>query len=64
MPVGLKAPEKLLPVEGIRLAAMHSGIKSDPDVKDLVLLELSEFSSVAAVFTSNKFCAAPVIVAR
>ena len=64
MPVGLKAPETLLPVEGIRLAAMHSGIKSDPDVKDLVLVELSELSSVAAVFTSNKFCAAPVIVAR
>ncbi len=64
MPVGLKAPEALLAVEGIRLAAMHSGIKSDPEVKDLVLLELSESSRVAAVFTSNKFCAAPVMVAR
>ncbi len=64
MPVGLKAPEALLAVEGIRLAAMHSGIKSDPEVKDLVLLELSEYSRVAAVFTSNKFCAAPVMVAR
>ncbi len=64
MPVGLKAPESLLPVEGIRVAAIHCGIKSDPDIKDLVLVELYEFSSVAAVFTSNKFCAAPVIVAR
>ncbi len=64
MPVGLKAPETLLPVAGIRLAAIHSGIKSDTDIKDLVLIELSPFSGVAAVFTSNKFCAAPVTVAR
>lgn len=64
MPVGLKAPESLQPIEGIRLAAMHSGIKSTPGVPDLVLIELAESSNFAAVFTTNKFCAAPVVVAR
>lgn len=64
MPVGLKAPESLQPVEGIRLAATHSGIKNTPGVRDLVLIEIAESSNFAAVFTTNKFCAAPVIVAR
>lgn len=64
MPVGLKAPENLLPISGIRLAAIHSGIKSDPEIKDLVLIEMNESAKSAAVFTTNKFCAAPVIVAR
>lgn len=64
MPVGLKAPENLLPITGIRLAAIHSGIKSDSQIKDLVLIELNESANCAAVFTTNKFCAAPVAVAR
>ena len=64
MPVGLKAPDKLLPVKGIRLAAVHSGIKADASIKDLVLIELAESSNLAAVFTKNKFCAAPVVVAK
>ena len=64
MPVGLKAPEKLLPVNGVRLAAVHSGIKADANIKDLVLIELAESSRLASVFTTNKFCAAPVVVAK
>ena len=64
MPVGLNAPESLLLVEGIRLAAVHSGIKSDAQINDLVLIELAESTDLAAVFTTNRFCAAPVIVAR
>ena len=64
MPVGLKAPEKLLPVNGVRLAAIHSGIKADANIKDLVLIELSESARLASVFTTNKFCAAPVLVAK
>jgi glutamate N-acetyltransferase/amino-acid N-acetyltransferase len=51
-------------VKGIRLSAAHSGIKQDSAVRDLVLVEIAEGSSVAAVFTQNRFCAAPVIVAR
>jgi glutamate N-acetyltransferase/amino-acid N-acetyltransferase len=64
MAVGLKAPGNLHPIEGIRLAATHSGIKQDKRLKDLALIEIEDGSSVAAVFTRNRFCAAPVTVAR
>jgi glutamate N-acetyltransferase/amino-acid N-acetyltransferase len=64
MAVGLKAPGNLHPIEGIRLAATHSGIKQDSRLKDLALVEIEDGSSVAAVFTRNRFCAAPVTVAR
>ena len=64
MAVGLKAPTALYPVKGIRLSAAHSGIKQDSAATDLVLVEIAEGSSVAAVFTQNRFCAAPVTVAR
>lgn len=64
MAVGLSAPQQLHPVQGVHLAACHSGIKKDPQSADLVLIEIAEAASVAAVFTTNKFCAAPVVVAR
>jgi glutamate N-acetyltransferase/amino-acid N-acetyltransferase len=64
MPVGLKKPGQLQAVEGIRLAAVHSGIKPDNNSKDLVLIEIDEAASLAAVFTTNRFRAAPVIVAK
>jgi glutamate N-acetyltransferase/amino-acid N-acetyltransferase len=64
MPVGLKQPGQLHAVDGIRLAAMHCGIKADEKVYDLVLIEITESANCAAVFTTNKFCAAPVVVAR
>lgn len=64
MPVGLKKPGPLEAVNGLRLCAVHSGIKPDASKKDLVLIELSSASSLAAVFTTNKFCAAPVVVAK
>ncbi len=64
MAVGLKAPDNLLAVKGVRLAATHCGIKKDASAKDIVLLELAEGSSVAAIFTKNRFCAAPVTICR
>ena len=64
MPVGLTKPGRLSVVDGIRLAAIHCGIKSDKNRKDLVLMEIAESANVAAVFTTNKFCAAPVVVAK
>jgi glutamate N-acetyltransferase/amino-acid N-acetyltransferase len=64
MPVGLQKPGHLLSIDGVRLSAIHSGIKTDQDSKDLVLVEISNAASVAAVFTTNRFCAAPVVVAR
>ena len=50
-------------VPGIRLAATAAGIRYQ-DRDDLVLIEMAEGGSCAAVFTQNAFCAAPVVVAR
>ncbi|MDF1821586.1 MAG: bifunctional glutamate N-acetyltransferase/amino-acid acetyltransferase ArgJ [Alcanivoracaceae bacterium] len=52
-----------LPVPGVRLAAVKAGIKK-PDRLDLVVLELADGAHTAGVFTRNRFCAAPVHVAR
>ncbi len=57
-----KLPE-LHPVAGVRLAYASAGIRKSGR-RDLALLAMAEGSSVAAVFTTNAFCAAPVIVAR
>lgn len=63
MPVRLNPPDSLDPVRGIRLATAQAGIRYEgrPDV---ALIECAPGSSVAAVFTQNAFCAAPVVVAR
>jgi glutamate N-acetyltransferase/amino-acid N-acetyltransferase len=53
----------LFAISGIRLGTVQAGIRY-PNRRDLVLFELAEGSSVAAVFTLNVFCAAPVTVAR
>lgn len=63
MAVGLIEPESLLSVQGIRLSSVAAGIKKNQN-NDLVLIEMSEGSQCAAVFTQNKFCAAPVTVAK
>ncbi len=57
------APDQLHPVAGVRLGVAMAGIRK-ADRRDLLLIELAEGSSVAAVFTQNRFCAAPVTVAR
>ena len=63
MAVGLEAPQSLTPVAGVRLAAVEAGIRYR-DRRDLVLMELAEGSTAAAVFTRNAFRAAPVLVAE
>ena len=63
MAVGLRAPEKLQAVGGVLLAAKASGVKSNGG-SDLLLISLSEGSSVAGVFTRNAYCAAPVTLAK
>ena len=63
MAVGLKEPGELFPVSGIRLATAAAGIRySNRD--DMALLEIAEGSTIAAVFTLNKYCAAPVTLAK
>ena len=54
---------ELLPVDGIRLAAGSAGIYGKPR-DDLALLEICDGAGTSAVFTRNRFCAAPVAVAR
>ena len=65
MPVNLTPPAKaqLLPVAGIFLGVTEANIKRE-NRKDLLVMQLSEGARVAGVFTKNRFCAAPVIVAR
>lgn len=53
----------LIPVTGIRLAAVSAGLKKNRQ-PDLVVMEIPAGSTCAAVFTRNAFCAAPVVVAR
>ena len=65
MPVNLRSPDPvdLLPVPGLRLGVASAGIKK-VGRRDLTLIELAEGSRVAAVFTQNRFCAAPVTVCK
>ena len=51
------------PVAGFQLGIASAGIKV-AGRKDLVLVQVADGSSAAAVFTQNKFCAAPVIIAK
>lgn len=57
------APAALLPVRGVRLGIAEAGIRK-ADRKDLMLMTLSKGTRVAGVFTRNRFCAAPVTVAK
>jgi glutamate N-acetyltransferase/amino-acid N-acetyltransferase len=65
VPVKLSTPvaAELLPVDGVELGTAEAGIKYAKR-KDLLIVRLAEESSVAGVFTTNRFCAAPVTVAR
>ena len=63
MAVGSGWSKEVHDVAGVRLAAVKSGIRY-PDRFDLVLVELSEQTKVAGIFTQNAFCAAPVTVAK
>lgn len=63
MAVGLKPVTQLSPVAGIKLAAVSAGIKHD-DRTDMVIISCEPGTSTAAVFTQNRFCAAPVVVAK
>ena len=65
MPVNLAPPDpaSLHPVDGIALGIAEAGIRK-ANRKDLLLMRVEDGARVAAVFTQNRFCAAPVVVAR
>ncbi|MDO5055710.1 MAG: bifunctional glutamate N-acetyltransferase/amino-acid acetyltransferase ArgJ [Lautropia sp.] len=65
MPVNLSAPDPaaLLPVAGVELGTARAGIRK-PGRRDLLVVRFAEGAQAAAVFTRNRFCAAPVTLAR
>ena len=65
MPVNLLVPDarELRPVAGIRLGVAEAGIRK-VNRKDLTVMLIDAGASVGAVFTRNRFCAAPVQVCR
>ena len=65
MPVNLNQPvaAQLMPVAGVTLGIAEANIKREKR-KDLLVMQLCEGARIAGVFTRNRFCAAPVTVAR
>ncbi len=63
MAVGLKELPSLHPVAGVEVAVLEAGVRYK-NRRDLVVFALREGATVAALFTRNAFCAAPVQVAR
>ena len=65
MAVNLRAPEaeSLHPVGGVELGIAKAGVRK-ADRKDLLVMRLAPGATVAGVFTKNRFCAAPVVLAK
>ncbi len=53
----------LKPIAGIELGFAEAGIKK-PNRKDVLIMVLAPTATVAGVFTTNRFCAAPVQVCK
>jgi glutamate N-acetyltransferase/amino-acid N-acetyltransferase len=65
MPVHLPLPDvaTLYPIAGVRMGVTEAGIRK-ANRKDLTVVLIDAGASVSGVFTSNRFCAAPVQVCR
>ena len=65
MPVNSPLPlaSNLKPVAGFECGYTQAGIKKSGR-KDVLVMRLAEGATVAGVFTTNRFCAAPVQVAK
>ena len=65
MPVNLQAPnpQDLHAVAGVEIGIAMAGVRK-ANRRDLTVVTLAEGSSVVGVFTSNRFCAAPVQLCR
>ena len=65
MPVNLGAPvtEQLFPIEGIKIGVTEAGVRKS-GCKDLTVMLIEPGASVSGVFTTNRFCAAPVQICR
>ena len=65
MPVNLAAPvaEQLFPIEGVKIGVTEAGVRK-PGRKDVTVMLIESGASVSGVFTTNRFCAAPVQICR
>lgn len=65
MPVNYTTPaaSDIHPVSGVRLGVAEAGIRK-PNRRDLTLVALDPGCTVGGVFTTNRFCAAPVQVCQ
>ncbi|MHA7681914.1 bifunctional glutamate N-acetyltransferase/amino-acid acetyltransferase ArgJ [Cupriavidus sp. PET2-C1] len=65
MAVNLPLPlaENLKPVAGVELGWAEAGVRK-ANRKDVLVVRVAQGSTVAGVFTRNRFCAAPVQVCR
>ena len=65
MPVNYStpSPELLFPVSGVQLGVTEAGIRKQ-NRRDLTLISLDPGCTVAGVFTTNRFCAAPVQICQ
>lgn len=65
MAVNLSVPDpaSLLAIKGVRLGIAEAGIRK-ANRKDLLVMALAPGARVAGVFTRNRFCAAPITVAK
>ena len=65
MAVNLSPPDPaaLHPVPGVELGVAMAGVRK-ASRKDLLVMRLAPGSTVAGVFTQNRFCAAPVLLAK
>src|SRR3954452_15605459 len=65
MAVNLPLPiaANLKPVAGLELGHAEAGVRK-ANRKDLLVMKLAPSATVAGVFTTNRFCAAPVQVCK
>lgn len=65
MPVNLAPPNpaELFPIAGVRIGVTEAGVRK-VGRKDLTVVLLDAGASVSGVFTTNRFCAAPVQMCR
>lgn len=73
LPIAPDAPEAFgfAPCEGgvcaaagVSAAGLHAGFRRDPNRRDMALVVADQTCVAAGTFTTNRFCAAPVIVSR
>lgn len=63
MAVGHAPLPSFQPIKGVRMGTACAGIKK-PNHADVTVFEIAENSTVAGVFTKNRFCAAPVQICQ